>query len=184
MPLQGSILLTPSSVATTGAGSSASINTGGSVTFTSCASLSLNGVFTSSYINYQIVCRLQHTSSTNISLTLRLRASGTDNTTASSYSTQSIDVGSTTVSGARTAADSANIMQVSNTHQEGFVVFLFGPQLTQATGGRSISASSLNSATLYDRGFTHNQTTSYDGFTLTAASGAITGRISVIGMRK
>lgn len=69
----------PSSVAVgSGTGSADSL---GTVTFSGASSISLNGVFSSAYDNYRIVCRIDATADIQI----RFRASGSDNSTASSY---------------------------------------------------------------------------------------------------
>jgi hypothetical protein len=98
MPLtNGLVVMTPTSVAKTGTGSTATINSDGSVVFDLCTTLSLNGVFTSSYDNYMIVMRAT-TSLAWPYFNSRLRASGTDNTTASSYTNQYLTANGTTVS--------------------------------------------------------------------------------------
>ena len=71
-------LITPTSIASTGTGNSSSINTNGSVTFSTCATLSLNGVFSADYDNYMIVMRHVGSDASAFNIDLRLRLSGTD----------------------------------------------------------------------------------------------------------
>ena len=79
----GLTLIAPSSTANSGGSVSTS---GGEVTYTSVSSVSLNGVFSSTYTNYLIMVDSLITSTT-ADILLRWRASGTDTTTnyANSY---------------------------------------------------------------------------------------------------
>jgi hypothetical protein len=72
----GMKLIVPSSVAV-GSGSG-SIATQGTVTFSGASSISLNGCFSSTYDNYQIVISIDANSAISDNY-LRMRASGTDN---------------------------------------------------------------------------------------------------------
>jgi hypothetical protein len=72
-------LLVPTSVAV-GSGS-ASIGTAGQVTFTGASSVSINGVFSSTYDSYRIMFHVTSASANNYPI-LRLRASGTDNSSS------------------------------------------------------------------------------------------------------
>lgn len=179
-PNSGMVLMRPTSIVVAGVGATASIGVNGSVTFTSATSLSLNGVFTSAYDNYMIVCRSSSTADLNADI--RLRESGTDNSTANSYVRQELYVDTTTVSGARVTNNLARFFAISSTQRNGHTGYVFGPFLAQPTAGRSISCFALNSASIADEAFTHNQSTSYDGFSLIASAGSFTGLISVYGL--
>lgn len=72
----GISLITPTSIANTGGTSS--ISTTGAVTFTSASAISLNGIFSSTYRNYRAI--VNFSGSTAGTLGLRFRTSGTDNT--------------------------------------------------------------------------------------------------------
>jgi hypothetical protein len=74
----GLVPISPSSVVVTGAGSSASFNSLGKITFSNATSLSLNGVFTSGYSNYRFVLSATHSSGA-LQISARLRSSGVDN---------------------------------------------------------------------------------------------------------
>lgn len=184
MPINGLVTMTPTSIASTGTGNSSSINTNGSVTFSSCATLSLNGVFTSSYDNYMIIVRWVSTAST-VTGYLRFRASGTDNSTASSYVAQKLaTVGGSTLSAARTTSNQAECFATSNDQRDGATFFVFGPQLAQETAFRCTVVNSNGSACLFDFAGTHNQTTSYDGITFICGANAVTGLITVYGFNQ
>lgn len=178
--LGGMVLMTPTSIASTGTGNSSSINENGSVTFSSCATLSLNGVFTSDYDNYMISIR--HSTGGDNTLNMRFRASGTDNSTANSYVFQYLFADSTAVTAARTTTTSGSISYRGNTQRAGVTGYIYGPFLTQPTVYRSDLADDYLSATVTSLAGTHNQSTSYDGFSLIASAGSFTGLISVYGL--
>lgn len=178
--LDGMVLMMPSSIASTGTGNSSSIEANGSVTFSSCATLSLNGVFTTDYDNYLISIRCIGTG--NTTLEFRFRASGTDNSTASSYTNQELAVSTTIKSGARFSATTGTISSTNATNYNAYTMNCYGPYLAQPTAWRTITIDGTGVATIDDIAGTHNQSTSYDGLSLIPTSNAITGLISVYGL--
>ncbi len=178
--LGGMVLMTPTSIASTGTGNSSSIGENGSVTFSSCATLSLNGVFTSSYDNYMMVMRSNTSTTSNYQV--RLRVGGTDNSTASSYTYQYIQASSTTVVAGRTTTNFGYINAGANTRRDGTTVYFYGPNLAQPTAFRSVTMYDANSAVIFDMANTHNQSTAYDGFTLFTDIGTATGLVTVYGL--
>jgi len=183
--LGGMVLLTPTSIAYTG--TSASIGANGSVEFTAVTSLSLNGVFSADYDNYMVVMRMEHNATTASSyegVRARLRTSGTDNSTASSYTNQFLNAASTTVSGSRASYDfgSAGIAAWNANKHNGVQLSLFGPYLTQPTAARTTTISAYLGAEIYDAAWTHNQSVSYDGLTMYVTAVSFTGLVSVYGM--
>lgn len=181
MATNGLVLIKPSSTAVTGASSTATINTGGSVTFDLCETLSLNDVFSSTYDNYIIDIRYKN-DSIDQALICRLRLSGTDNVTANSYTRQRLQAASTTVSGSRSTTTASFISASSDDQRDGVQVFLYGPALAQPTAVRSITVDGFANARIYDNAFTHNQSTAYDGITLYPDAGSFTGLIKVYGL--
>lgn len=179
--LGGMVLLAPTSVDYSG--TSASIGTNGSVEFTTVTSLSLNGVFSATYDNYMVVCRGK--SSTLIPYTnLRLRASGVDNATGGSYVRQELYVNDTNISGARATSESA-LMYALGENESGISISVFGPFLSRPTACRLVATSVYyyrTYADISDVAFTHNQSTSYDGFTLFQSGSNFTGLVSVYGL--
>lgn len=174
-------LVTPTSISSTGTGNSSSIGANGSVTFSSCATLSLNGVFTSDYDNYMIVCRNKNASVSLDAIWLRLRLSGTD-ATGTNYVYQALNVGSTSVGASRTTLDRMALHSTTNTLDDGFNHYIYGPNLAQPTAFRTVSASAVNSASIYDYAGTHSLSTAYDGFTMYPATGTFGGLVSVYGL--
>ncbi len=182
MPTNGLVVMTPTSIAYSG--NSASINADGSVDFSTVSSLSLNGVFTSSYDNYMVTIRSIGNSAL-VQFQGRLRASGTDNTTASSYTFQLLAADGTSVSGSRGSNDFMNgFVMSSNTQSSGETHFFYGPYLAQPTAIRQVTGNGYLSGLVYDHAWTHNQSVSYDGFTLYHASLTLTGLLTVFGFNQ
>jgi hypothetical protein len=181
MAVNGLELITPTSIVVTGAGSSATINAGGSVTFATAATLSLNGVFTSAYDNYVIDMRHVGSSGTATTIDMRFRASGTD-ASGSNYTRQFIFAGGTTISGDRATSTLARIGSIVSTQRSGHTLFAYGPALAQPTAARAVSVEGTDNARILDCAFTHSVSTAYDGFTLIPVSGSFTGLIKVYGL--
>lgn len=170
----GLISMTPTSIAYSG--TSASINADGGVDFTAVTSLSLNGVFTSGFDNYLVV--ILTNPSTTAALRMRLRASGTDD--SSNQTQQYVSANSTTIGGARQTVTSFDI-NYGDTGPSGVSIHLYGPYLAQATAGRKIMASNRLGAFIEDYAFTHSATTQFDGATFLVGSGTVSGNIVVFG---
>ena len=175
-------LIKPTSIVSTGSGNSSSISANGSVSFSSCNTVSLNGVFSSTYENYMIVCREKAVSTAGYSLTIRLRAAGTDNSTASSYTYQRAYINSGTITAVRSSWDQAFLYDTSGSNS-GFVGYFYGPFIAQPTSMRFTPAPGYL-GTMSDTAVTHNQSVSYDGFTLIIPTTTVAGRVAIYGMRK
>ena len=174
----GIVPMVPTSVAV-GSGTGTA-NALGQVTFSGASSVSLNGVFTSAYRNYKVVGNWL--SSVGTDGCLRLRAAGTDNTTASSYLNQQMYITSASVG----ASDlQQNLVQylpnIQTTLINTFSAEFFNPQIAAATGITTSAISAQNDGYWIQCGVIHNQAVSYDGFTIFNISGNITGTVSVYG---
>jgi len=176
-------LIVPTSITKTGTGSTATINTNGSVTCTSCTSLSLNGVFSSTYDNYQIV--FSGVSGAASYIQCRWRASGTDNATASSYTDiWWYSVGAS--QGKNTGTQDHHYIIYNDASRSGFVGTIYGPNLAQRTVSRWSAVSMADNTVVYDFGGIHNQSTAYDGITFHGYIGigqTFSGLFAVYGMR-
>ncbi len=177
MPANGLIVMPPTSIAYSG--TSAAINTDKSVSFSAVTSLSLNGVFTATYDNYMIVVRF--VASTGINPNLRLRVGGVDNSTASSYVWEQLQAGGGVVTANRTTTTSIPIGLIGTAQRAGGTTYVFGPAIAQPTAFRTVGASNIDNAEFYDYSGTHNQSTSYDGFSIIPSSGNMTGLLTVFG---
>jgi hypothetical protein len=176
----GLVVVVPTSVSVTGGGSSGSVGAKGTVIFGTAATVSINGVFSATYDNYAIVCDFD-SSAADMEIEARLRVAGVDNSTANSYVFQTLNVNSTTVAGARSTTTAWRIGQGASVATNGFNAILYRPFLADTTAYLSNQANSFSSAYLTIRNGTHNQNTSYDGITLLATTGTITGKVTVYG---
>lgn len=175
----GLVTMTPTSVDVTG--TSASINADGGVDFTAVTSLSLNGVFTSSFDNYLIVTTPYLTGSADEWTLMRLRSSGSD-ATATNYTVQYLIGNNTSLLVNRLTSQSSGPLSVSaESVYAGTHTHVYGPFLAQPTVWRLTGVSGRSGAYIHDIASTHSLSTSYDGFTCFPAAGSITGNIVVFG---
>jgi hypothetical protein len=150
-------------------------------TFSAVASQSINDVFSASYKNYKIIWT--GVTSTTAGLDLRLRVGGTDNSTASSYVRQGLQVTGTSVIAARNSLSAAVMGDVTSTLKNAFSVEIYDPFLAEATGMYSLCLDATSGAVLRLNSVTHNQTVSYTGFTVLTSTGNMTGSISTFGYK-
>lgn len=183
MPKQGLHLIKPTTATATGTGSSATISTNGSVSFSTVTALQLEGIFSADYDNYQIVCRMTQSTADSGAAIQCVSGSTPDATT--NYTFQRLNVSSTGVAGTLfTTASNATIGQSYTTLPNGFVLFVYGPNLAQPTVGRSLTVDSLSSARMQDAAWSHNVSSAFTGLKIIWGSGTAAGRVSVYGMRK
>jgi hypothetical protein len=177
----GVIGVIPTSVAV-GSGSG-SVGTLGKVTFTGASSVSVNGAFTTTYDVYKILIDIPTTSAT-CTLVAVLRAAGTDATSAN-YDIQVIQGTTSTAAAAAAAAGASWGFNGGTTGTLHFItVELSRPALASPTLGFETAFATQNPATapgMAVRGLSHRLSTAYDGFTITAAGGTITGTIRIHG---
>jgi hypothetical protein len=179
--LDGMVLMKPTSIVSTGTGNSSSIGTNGSVTFSSCATLTLDGVFTADYDNYVIVSR-HNTASGTYELYARLRASGSD-ASGTDYTRQQIFANGTSVTGARqTSQTSLRVGSSSDEQRSAESVYFYGPYLSQPTATRTVSVVGKDSGRIIDLACTHSLSTSYTGITIITEASTISGLIAVYGL--
>ena len=179
--LGGMVLMTPTSIASTGTGNSSSIGANGSVTFSTCVTLSLNGVFTSDYDNYMICIRESGASIDGI--VGRYRVSGSD-ATGTNYVQQYILANDTTISAVRTSAATYIALGNIESGYDGLTCYVYGPNLAQPTASRSVTVETTSSARIVDYACTHSVSSAYDGITLfvTSGSNSMSGLVSVYGL--
>jgi hypothetical protein len=176
-------LIVPSSV-TVGSGSG-SVATQGTVSFSGASSVSINGCFSSTYDHYEI--KFQGVASTNISLLMRMRVSGADDS-GNNYQANSIFAtpASTTIGSAtgNSSATSAIYPVFMTTGKHLTTIQMSNPFETSATPMtyHSWSGDGTSGFNLWGAG-RHTGSTSYTGFSLITSSGTITGTVSVYGYK-
>ena len=179
-------LITPTSVSSTGSGNSSSINTNGSVSFSSCATLSINGVFSATYENYMCVCRVSAGSTTSQNVELRLRTSVPADDATSNYHWQWIQADGTTANASQsTGVAQCRLGVYAETGKvQGATFYVCGPFLSVPTVMYGQGAGGYLDAYLIDYAANHNVSSSFAGFSLIPTAGTFNGKISVYGMVK
>lgn len=176
---QGTTGIVPAGVAGTGV----SVGTNGVVTFTAATSVSVNGCFTSTYDNYQLEWVLTH--STGTQTQFRLRVSGVDDSSAN-YDVQVLSGTSTTAAAVQSLATTSWFMGSASATQENQSLTMNSPALSVATQADGVQRASQNpmttAAALSMRQFQHRSLSGFDGFTLIAAAGTISGTLRIYGM--
>jgi len=155
-----------------------------SETFTTVSSLSINDCFTSDYDNYKILFRTTGVS-TNLNISARLRASGSDstgsvydvlqvNTGEASGPTRGVDFGRTSFFWTFTNTFAARIVTAE----------IFSPAL--ATTTMMFSDFFTISATVgstSQNGQFHQTTSAFDGISFIASAGTMSGTVRIYGHR-
>jgi hypothetical protein len=151
--------------------------------FSSVANSSVDDVFSATYRNYRVV--IDYVSATTSGVfSLRMRASGADNST-SNYQRTIIFMGASTPLQTRT--NNSSIWDINGNvanayYSLAFDLFTpFASLHTHASGFNEYQATStsVNEVNLFQLGFTG--TTSFDGISLLSSGSNITGQISVYG---
>ena len=162
-------LITPTSIAYSGGTASAS---GGQVTFNSVTSVSLNGIFSSSYQNYRIMIVLSG-ASTYMGIALRTRASGADN--GSDYYVQYHYASGTTNTASRSATTYASVGYTGTSSLS--VTDIANPNVAAPTKFIAISNGSDStdvSPFFYNFASIQNNSSIFDGITLLGLTGGAT----------
>lgn len=171
----GLVPCVPSSISV-GSGTG-TVNALGQVSFTSSSTVSLNNVFSSAHKNYRIMLNVTNSSVTGNALFIRLRAGGSDNS-AASYQWMVVN---TYFNGIRQLGNSgitqAEIGYTGAGDVSCFAVTDIGAPFenvkTYATNSRTYNNENSTG------GWWFNATNSFDGFSIIANSGNITGSIQV-----
>jgi len=160
------------------------VGASGAVTFTGVSSVSLNGVFSSTYDNYRIhFANVTNSSSGNINL--RWRVSGTDDS-AANYRYAGTQMG-TNASPTNVGAGGQTSARIGyfTSGQRNFLtgVDVSTPFLSCLTGtfNSAIDGSGATSYVTTTTSF-FNADTSFTGFTIFPAAGTITGTIQIYGL--
>ena len=158
-----------------------------SQTFSAAAAQSVNSCFTSTYTNYRLIVTLSGVSADG-DVRLFMRAAGTDNANSNNGSSwYGINATGTAVSANENGATSWGLFQTdsaSNASRYFCVIDIANPQVTSDTGAtwNSQYIVAATSAIAFNVGGALNyNATSYDGFTLKASAGNITGKVWVYG---
>jgi hypothetical protein len=173
----GLVMVTPTTIANSGGTATL---TAGAVAFSGVTSLSLNGVFTTTYDNYRIMW--DATCSTNNNVNARMRVGGVDET-GSNYVNQYLLASATTVAANRATTTSFPFGDLTTTIRAAAQIEIFSPRIAQPTNFLVTGQYSSASAALIFYAGTHSLSTAYDGFTISPNTGTWTGTLRVYGYR-
>jgi hypothetical protein len=180
--------IVPSSVAVgSGTGSADSL---GNVTFSGVSSVSLNNVFSSAYSNYRIIVS-GLTAAATASLSIRLRANGTDESSGSNFYKNHVQgvyaTGTTFAYGSNGSNAWEFVLYQLNTSDNAGGVVELELQNTFASvttsGFMRCYAWQADTTTRTNRvgGMAHTAQASYDGFSLIPTTSNMSGSIAVYG---
>jgi microcystin-dependent protein len=176
----GLAVIAPTTIDNTGGSVTA---TGGQIVLSAVNSVSLNGIFTSTYDNYQLVFSGALSSVGSVELRARFRVGGTDNTTTNYYS-QYVQGNSTTVTGAReTTQTSFLFAYCNNALPNQAIADICEPYLTKATSMTTSNLISTGGPNVLYYGQMHLGATSFDGITIYPASGTLSGTVRIYGLK-
>jgi hypothetical protein len=156
----------PTSVAVTAG--TATVGANGKITLSAAQNLSVNGCFTSTYTNYVVVADLNGDSS-GADCIIRMRASGTDNTTATSYKTERFYIYAGTLTSQSTNTTYFNAIAFAGSNGgTGFTINFFRPFLAKETliGNIVSPVGGFGNYYAWSGAGVHTEATSYDGFTI------------------
>jgi len=146
-------------------------------TVTSSTTVNVNNVFSATYENYFVVGTLTSSSAQNGDI--RVRVSGADNSTASSYIYEKINADSASLTASKTTSDKWTGILFSGANIASQRMYFYRPFIADQTG--IDSTSSVEGNYLLLGGGIHNQSTSYTGFSLLFPA-AVSGEIKVYGL--
>ena len=174
----GLTLITPSSIANSGGTATLS---GAVTTASSVNSVSFNGVFSSTYVNYLIVYN-ELIGSTTLITQMRLRASGTD-TAGSLYfmggDRRAWGTGSSGGYGENAGNNWGVNIQTGSTYKDGGTINVFSPNVAVNTSYTQVFVG--NESAGYNGGV-HNSTTQFDGFSIIPSTGTLSGIFRTYGI--
>jgi hypothetical protein len=150
------------------------------------SSISINNCFSASFSHY-LVMRDFLSSSANNNVSLRLRASSTDDS-AANYRRQQLDADSTSIAGARATGETSWVgaLGITETTSMGFARWWISNPFEAVRTTAWVDASYLPTGNIQSttRVYEHDTASSYDGFTAIPGAGTITGTIYVYGLRE
>ena len=158
-------------------------------TFSAASSHSVNNVFSSSYENYRVAIHLSAATSAG-TFNLRWRGSAADASGADYDATVSNGVSSPSSLGAASQAGATSVSLVGTSSSAataaGIVMDVFRPNVAVKTMATWQSTNYSTVATIlqqFSGSVGHRQATAYDGFSLIASAGTITGTCRVYGLQ-
>lgn len=152
----------------------------GLVSFSGASTVSLNGIFNSSFIAFMIVTGPLALSGANY-LNARLRAGGTD-ASAASYSFALNYNNGTTIAANNQAGVNTWTLHAATSVAQRVTLTFYGPAVAAATIMQAESITGTAPPTRSDGAFGHSLSTIYDGLTLYPSAGTFSGTLRIYGI--
>ena len=152
------------------------------VSFSAVASQSINDVFSATYDNYKIMFDLA--GSTTLTLTMRLRVSGADNSTSNYNEQYVLGTGASILANRNSGATSWVLDGSQTTHRTQYNLDIINPFIAQNTGVISeanLSYTNGSNIRYLANSQSFSASTSFTGFSIIASTGNITGTVRVYG---
>lgn len=181
---EGLLTMPATSFSVTGEGAeSATQEANGAISFTLCSSISLDGVFSASYLAYQLSLSVIATGSYDCEV--RYRAAGVDDSTAN-YDRQALYEADPNADGARSTGQTVFYMGYLANDYVGMQTQIYNPMnASEYTLSRTIASSrSGGTAFLVYQTSVHRVASAFDGITIRPSPSAgrlISGRVQVFG---
>lgn len=155
--------------------------------FTTVSSHSVNNCFTSTYANYKILIKWSAVSNDNVDLSMKLRASGSD--TSTNYNSQRIFNGTTSTLATDTDNNGTDEWMAGIADKDfataGFSeIEIASPQAATNTSMLMRNWGYTTFGILHLIGGRQNSSTQFDGFTILAAAGTMSGTVYVYGYQE
>ena len=155
--------------------------------FSAVASQSINDVFTTSYDNYRILIAIDSTTATSQqNFQIKLRASGTDKSTAYDFNLlRQFTTNATYVNATNQTSFVIGYLSTNINGTSFFALDICDPKISKAT--RMFVNSTYAADSVRDMqtgGCVQTENYSADGFTISIGANAVTGRVSTYGYNK
>ena len=145
------------------------------------SAININDVFSADYKNYKMIITALNSVATDIQF--RLRASGSDNSSAN-YHRQRFSAGNTSLNGLRTTGATLGVLGECGTSQYMIITEIAAPYLAQPTVLWSENPYNGTSPVFQIHGNYHNVSSAFDGITIYPISGTFTsGTIQIFGYK-
>lgn len=152
--------------------------------FSAVSSVSVDNCFTSTYENYRVIVNITAASATDSAINFYYRASGVDTTT--SYRRSGFLNNYTTLATMSTSDAAVLNTSTTNATQSSLVLDSCAPQLARITTGFFHASWTTNAGAgpqVQGGLFLQQSATQFDGFSLAASTGTISGVVRVYGYR-
>jgi hypothetical protein len=145
--------------------------------FSAVASQAFDSVFSATYRSYIVAIR--QTTSTNNNISIKYRASGATNST-SNYNYQRLNANSTSVTASRSLSNDGYGPMEFNSQVHNMDILFVDPNGSNAY--KAIHTRTFTGSEMAYMSGRFNDTTSFDGFIITANTGTITGTATIWGL--